>query len=256
MHISQNGVDFIKGFEGYHKALPDGNCTTYYCPSGVLTIGYGCTEGISPGEVWTPQQAEDALRREIAKHEQFVQNYTKGMTLTQAQYDMLVSFCYNCGPGNLRKLLSHDDVANALPLFNRGSTGVLPGLVRRRADERKIYLNGYRNDQGRDVGVSTKAKLVSEISKSSTKASVLRKWYAALTAFFASFLSADFFQVATEVVDKVKEFASANVVPILCVVGLLLFIGKKWFETKQAKDAMERGYVPSKMEEADAVASE
>jgi hypothetical protein len=31
----------VKEREGYKKALPDGRCTTYYCPAGKLTIGWG-----------------------------------------------------------------------------------------------------------------------------------------------------------------------------------------------------------------------
>ncbi len=43
MQLSQAGLKFIASFEGYHKKLANGRCTTYYCPAGVLTIGYGCT---------------------------------------------------------------------------------------------------------------------------------------------------------------------------------------------------------------------
>lgn len=252
MKISQSGIDFIKSYEGYHRALPDGNCTTYYCPAGVLTIGYGCTEGITPGEVWTQQQAEDALRREVMKHEGYVQNMPMPIDLTQYQYDMLVSFSYNCGPSNLRHLLKRntvEEIADALTLFNRGGGRILPGLVRRRAEERKIFLNGYHNDQARLVDVSISSQVIKEVKQASTKSSWIGRALGAATAGLASFFTADTLQIAIEVTDKIKEFASANVLPILCVVGVLLFIGKSWYDKKQAKDALERGNVPSKMEE-------
>lgn len=120
--ISQQGVDFIASFEGYHEALPNGSCTTYYCPAGVLTIGYGCTEGIKPGEVWTKAKALRMFRKELAKHELFVNEHNLP-DLSQAQYDMLVSFCYNCGPGALKTLLANrtlEQVANAIPRYNKG----------------------------------------------------------------------------------------------------------------------------------------
>lgn len=63
MNISQAGIDLIKSYEGYHRALPNGDCTTYYCPAGVLTIGYGSTnmdggDKFQPGAVWTYEQAD------------------------------------------------------------------------------------------------------------------------------------------------------------------------------------------------------
>lgn len=44
MKLSQRGLDLIKGFEGYHRKLPNGDCIAYRCPANVWTIGYGCTE--------------------------------------------------------------------------------------------------------------------------------------------------------------------------------------------------------------------
>ena len=76
MHISQRGLDLIKEFESYLKPLQDGRCTTYLCPAGVPTIGWGCTKGIKVGDVWTREQAEDGLRRELAKSEAAVTRRT------------------------------------------------------------------------------------------------------------------------------------------------------------------------------------
>jgi len=89
--ISDAGLDFIKGFEGYHRALPNGDCVAYRCPAGVLTLGYGCTVGIKPGMVWTRQQAEDALRREISTFEAGVVRLVT-VPINQNEYDALVSF--------------------------------------------------------------------------------------------------------------------------------------------------------------------
>lgn len=146
MRISQVGLDLITSFEGYHRALPDGSCTTYYCPANVLTIGYGCTEGIREGEVWTKQQAQERFRLELAKHEAAVVRLVT-VDINQNQFDALVSFSYNCGIGaltksTLLKKLNAGDLEGAARQFaawNKGGGKVLKGLVRRRAAEAALF---------------------------------------------------------------------------------------------------------------------
>lgn len=151
MKISDKGVEFIADFEGYHRALPNGDCTTYYCPAGVLTIGYGCTEGIRAGEVWTKKQALDRFKQELAKHEAAV-NRVVTVDMTQNQFDALVSFSYNLGTGALAsssivKQLNAGNPDAAARFFNlycnakvNGRLQKLPGLVRRRAGETAMFL--------------------------------------------------------------------------------------------------------------------
>lgn len=151
MKISDKGVEFIAEFEGYHRALPNGDCTTYYCPAGVLTIGFGVTEGIRPGEVWTRQQALERFRGELAKHEAAV-NRVVTVDMTQNQFDVLVSFSYNLGTGALaassivKQLNAGNPQAAArffAPYCNarvNGRLQPLPGLVRRRAAEAAVFL--------------------------------------------------------------------------------------------------------------------
>ena len=64
--------------------------------------------------------------------------------LNQNQFDALTSFCYNCGNGNLKKLVSGRDagtVAEKMLLYNKGGGKVLAGLVRRREEERALFLS-------------------------------------------------------------------------------------------------------------------
>lgn len=146
MQTSQSGLDLITSFEGYHRELPDGSCTTYRCPANVLTIGYGCTEGIREGEVWTKQQAQDRFRAELAKRERAVDRLAT-VDLNQNQFDALVSFSYNCGSAALggstllKKLNAGDSegAARAFAAWNKGGGKVLPGLVRRRAAEAALF---------------------------------------------------------------------------------------------------------------------
>ena len=147
MHISQSGLDLIKSFEGYLDALPDGSCRTYRCPANVLTIGWGCTEGVTEGLVWTKAQAEEGLRREMLKHEAAVKRLVT-VDLNQNQFDALTSFAYNCGSGALesstllKKLNAgdFDGAAKGFLLWNKGGGSVLPGLVKRRQRESLLFL--------------------------------------------------------------------------------------------------------------------
>lgn len=151
--LSDAGVDLIKSFEGYHRALPDGSCVAYRCPAGVWTLGFGNTVGIKPGMVWTRDEAEAALRRELATFEAGVVRLVT-VPLNQNEYDALVSFAYNCGLGALekstilRKLNAGDreGAADAFNLWTKGGGKVLPGLVRRRKAEAALFLTPIDDD--------------------------------------------------------------------------------------------------------------
>ena len=100
MKISQEGIDLIKSFEGLrlkaYKALP----TEKY-----FTIGYGhYGEDVKEGMTITQKQAEDLLKKDLERYERYVDKYAGNLALNQHERDALVSFCYNCGAGNLKKL--------------------------------------------------------------------------------------------------------------------------------------------------------
>jgi GH24 family phage-related lysozyme (muramidase) len=147
MKISDEGLRLIRSFEGYHTRLPDGGCAAYLCPAGVPTIGHGVTEGIKLGMVWTAEEAETALRREIAKHEAAVTRLVT-VDINQNEFDALVSFSYNCGigaltrSGLLRKLNKGDRLgaSKEFAKWNRGGGRVLKGLVSRREREAALFL--------------------------------------------------------------------------------------------------------------------
>ena len=134
MKISQVGIDLIKSFEGCVL-------TAYLCPSNVWTIGYGHTSGVYQGQAITKEQAEQYLKEDIVRYENYVNN--TGLSLNQNQFDALVSFTYNCGNGNLKKLIENRslaEIADAILLYNKSRGTVLKGLVRRREAERKLFL--------------------------------------------------------------------------------------------------------------------
>lgn len=147
MKLSEEGLRLIKSFEGYHTRLKDGSCAAYLCPAGVATIGYGCTVGVKLGMVWTEQQAEDALAKEVSRFEDAV-NRLVTVPINQNEFDALVSFAYNCGEGALAKSsilrrLNKGDrkgAAQAFHLWNKGGGRILAGLVSRRAREAALFL--------------------------------------------------------------------------------------------------------------------
>lgn len=135
MNISQAGINLIKEFEGCRLE-------SYTCPSGVWTIGYGHTIGVKKGMKITKAEANAFLLSDILVYESYVNTYASWAN--QSQFDALVSFTFNCGPGNLKTLVkgrSPEQVGNALLLYDKSNGKVLKGLQRRREAERNLYFS-------------------------------------------------------------------------------------------------------------------
>lgn len=160
MNVSQACIDLIKSFESYGKALADGRCIAYRCKikklpdgtwkhDGKWTIGWGCTEGVTEGMIWTREEAEAALLREIRKHVNAV-NRVVTVELGQHAFDALVSFSYNVGAAalagsTLLRKLNAGDVQGAAREFGRfiySQGEKVPGLITRRAREAALFLEG------------------------------------------------------------------------------------------------------------------
>lgn len=141
MKVSSKGVALVAKYEGCRL-------TAYKCPAGVWTIGYGHTAGVKPGQTISKEKATEMLTSDLKKYGDYVNDCVKrGMirfSLNQNQFDALTSFTYNCGPGCLQNLVSGNSaktVADKLLLYNKGGGKVLPGLTRRREEERKLFLS-------------------------------------------------------------------------------------------------------------------
>lgn len=91
MRASQKLIDHIKKSE---------SCvlTAYQDSAGIWTIGYGHTAGVKNGDRITAYQAEQFLKEDLVKFET-IANKVKRIA-TQGQYDAVLDFIYNCGPGN------------------------------------------------------------------------------------------------------------------------------------------------------------
>lgn len=142
MQISARGVELVAKYEGCRLEA-------YKCPAGVWTIGYGHTAGVKQGDTLASKEAaKELLQKDLAKYAASVNNCIKKGFLTfqpnQNQFDALTSFCYNCGAGNLQRLVSGRSaaaVAEKMLSYNKGGGKVLTGLVRRREEERTLFLS-------------------------------------------------------------------------------------------------------------------
>ena len=140
MKTSKTALDQIAKYEGIRLKA-------YKCPAGVWTIGVGHTGGVTEGMTITHDQAMAFFADDIKASERAVEKL--GMELTQGQFDALVSFTYNCGAGNLKKLCTgrtKKQIADAIPLYNKGGGKILAGLVKRRAWERGLFAEGLVDD--------------------------------------------------------------------------------------------------------------
>lgn len=136
--ISAAGIALIKRFEGCRL-------TAYKCSAGVWTIGYGHTSGVHSGQAITQAQADALLRQDLEKFERYV-NSTAYVPITaqlnENQFAALVSFAFNCGQGNLKRLCADRNtaqIAAAMPQYCKAAGRKLPGLVQRRAAEVALF---------------------------------------------------------------------------------------------------------------------
>lgn len=149
--ISQEGLKLIKAFEGLHdlKQGPLGvYVEAYRDPVNVLTIGWGCTEGVYEGMTITVAQAEEMLKKELGKFETAVANAVK-VQINDNQFSALVCFSYNVGAqalfeSTLLKLLNQgkfQEAADQLLRWDKAGGQSLLGLSRRRRAERALFLS-------------------------------------------------------------------------------------------------------------------
>jgi lysozyme len=126
----------------------------YLCPAGVPTIGYGHTGDVELSDIITEHQADVILAHDVEHTERGVAELVAGIPLTENQFSALVSFAFNLGVTALRgstllrKLRSHD-FTGAAAEFGKWTKAldphtheyrVLPGLVKRRAEEAALFL--------------------------------------------------------------------------------------------------------------------
>lgn len=146
MQTSDKGIALIKQFEGC-------KLTAYQDSVGVWTIGYGWTQPVDgkpirAGMTIKQETAERLLKTGLVSYESDVSRLVK-VSLTQGQFDALVSFTYNLGARSLStstllRKLNAGDYAGATDeflLWNKAGGKVLNGLTRRREAEQALFLS-------------------------------------------------------------------------------------------------------------------
>jgi lysozyme len=119
----------------------------YQCPAGVWTIGWGETgPGIKLGVRWDQAYADHRFELALSKRESAVHRLVD-VPLTDNEFSSLVSFEFNTGAlagSTLLRLLNSGrpraEVADEFGRWVRVKGRIIPGLVRRRAAERDLFL--------------------------------------------------------------------------------------------------------------------
>ena len=139
MKCSLEGLALIKKFEGCRLKA-------YRCSANVLTIGYGHTGGVQENDVISQPEADKLLEEDIAKFEDYVSDNVI-VELNQGQFDALVAWTFNLGPGNLRESTmlkklnnqEYESVPFEMRRWNKAGGKTLDGLIRRREAESLLF---------------------------------------------------------------------------------------------------------------------
>lgn len=130
------------------KSFEQLRLNSYLCPAGKWTIGYGHTDGVNQGMLITEKTADAFLKQDIKKAEDEINRIDAD--LTQEQFDALVSFVFNVGVqafrvSTLRKLIERNSndpkIAEEFRRWVYAGNKMLPGLVKRREQEIKLYYS-------------------------------------------------------------------------------------------------------------------
>jgi lysozyme len=141
--LSPTCISLVKNFEGYRAApvrLPDGR----------WLMGYGHVRSSPPVAPIDEKEADEILKEDLSVVAQSV-NTLVLTTLTQCQFDALVSFAFSIGlrafedSDVLRFINAGEPIAAACALdawrqSGAGEPMVLDALVRRRAVEKSLFL--------------------------------------------------------------------------------------------------------------------
>jgi lysozyme len=137
---SRNGLALTEQYEGCRL-------TAYQDQVGVWTVGYGHTGAdVTPGLTITQAEAEALLAKDVLAAARCVNTMVK-LRLTQGEFDALVDFVFNLGPGNflrstLLTALNAGDLARAAAQFecwDRAGGVIVAGLLRRRQAELGLF---------------------------------------------------------------------------------------------------------------------
>lgn len=153
--VSTNCINIIARWEGCLKKVGPDSYAPYLCPARVPTIGYGTTVYNETGRkvsmsdaAISGEKAKELLAYDIGRVYAPAVDRAFSKWQHENQRAACVSFAYNVGTYGFSKstlcwLLKngqYDRAADEFMKWTRGGGRVLPGLVNRRRDERKLFL--------------------------------------------------------------------------------------------------------------------
>ena len=160
MKTSPEAIKMIKHHEGV-RVKP------YRCPAHLWTVGVGhvlypeqakmtVAERLNMPvkfedfRVFSMEEVDAILAKDLARFERGVARLCPAAVDSQGIFDSLVSFSFNVGLGNLQRSGlrmktnrgEFEEAAEEFLKWTKAAGKVLPGLVKRRNDERAVYLSG------------------------------------------------------------------------------------------------------------------
>lgn len=142
----------IKPFEGCHRVLPNGMIVPYICPAGYPTQGWGIVVPSMDVPPITQAMADAILARETPRYMTDALNLSPVLALYPRRLAAVTSFVFNLGAARyrsstLRRRINAQYWEDAAAEFDKwvfAAGRKLPGLVRRRAAERKVFESETR----------------------------------------------------------------------------------------------------------------
>ena len=126
-------------------------------------------------------QADAFLKQDIAKFEKYINNpsyvpFTE--QLNQNQFDALVSFAFNLGQGNVKKLCvgrNINQIPSAMQKYCKAAGRILPGLQRRRKAEAALYNKKVEDCTG-TIAVKESEDYNMKTIKKGSKGNAVKVW--------------------------------------------------------------------------------
>ena len=159
MKVSAAAIEMIKHHEGL-RTKP------YRCPALLWTVGVGHVidpthaavkyeerKNLPVPEGWdrilSMGEVDAILAKDLGRFERGVLRLCPAAVGRQGVFDALVSFSFNVGLGNLQRSSlrmktnrgDFEEAAAEFMKWTKAAGKVLPGLVKRRLDEQRVYLS-------------------------------------------------------------------------------------------------------------------
>ena len=158
MQVSTELIELVKHHEGVR--FRPYRCSALLWTTGVghvidpshITVPFASRMALGVPDGWdrvlTPDEVDKLLTDDLRRFEQGVLRLCPA-GLNQSSFDALVSFAFNVGLGNLQRSsirMKHnrgdfEGAADAFLMWTKAGGRELPGLVKRRKDERAMYLS-------------------------------------------------------------------------------------------------------------------